>query len=321
MRVMSLAEELGRRGFEIILLTSPSGIAWLEELLQDAGIRTEPAVSGELGIKEIEALEPDICVVDSYRFETSEVSALAGRIPLVMVCDGDARGVDAALYVDHNLGASAATYPAAIRDRILAGASFAITRDEVLRIRGMRSSLEENAASELRIRCVAGGSDFNDTAVAFAQILVAAQISADILFITDELQESQIRALDWSSLIAPTFSRPTRDVLSLLMDADLVLSAAGTTAWDLMTMGLPACLTAVVANQEPSLVAVEATGVALSLGTLECMKSDPSVAVAAISRMASERDLRVQLSARATEIFDGLGRVRIADQIDRLIPS
>jgi spore coat polysaccharide biosynthesis predicted glycosyltransferase SpsG len=238
-----------------------------------------------------------------------------------MICDGDSRGIEADLYIDHNLGASTASYPAAIRSKILAGAAYAITRDEVLRIREIRAALDSQEASILKIRCVAGGSDFNDTAVAFANILQSANIPADILFVTDELQESQIRALAWDGLVTPTFSRPTRNVLRLLMDADLVLSAAGTTAWDLMTMGLPACLTAVVANQEPSLVAVQDTGIAMSLGTLESIRFDPTAAVSAVSRMASERELRAQLSASATAIFDGLGRVRIADRIDRLIPS
>ena len=86
-------------------------------------------------------------------------------------------------------------------------------------------------------------------------------------------------------------------------------------------MGLPAGLTAVVPNQEPSLHAIEEAGIAVSLGTLGEMRKDPTRAIEAVSLLAADRDLRTRLSGRATSMFDGKGRIRIADRIDQLVTS
>ena len=319
MRVMSLAQELDRRKYDVTMMTSRSGIPWLEDQIQASGIRREVSESGVLDIDAITRLNPDVCLIDSYRFDAKLASELGERVPLVMICDGDTRGVNAALYVDHNLAAETNSWPPADTERILAGAAYAITRDEVMEARATRASHDGSPHDLLRIRCVAGGADFNHTSVTFAQLLIRVGVDADVLFITEFDQEKEIMSLDWGGRRRPTFRRPSSEMLRLLTDADFVLSAAGTTAWDLMTMGIPACLTAVVSNQEPSLSAIDETGIAMSLGTLEAMRTDPTHAVEAVSRMAGDRDLRIRLSARATVIFDGRGRSRIADRIDQLV--
>jgi spore coat polysaccharide biosynthesis predicted glycosyltransferase SpsG len=115
---------------------------------------------------------------------------------------------------------------------------------------------------------------------------------------------------------------PTDDLPALITAADLVVSAAGTSTWELCCLGAPAALVCVVENQRESYHRVIAAGVAAGLGELPRL-TDPGPAGAQARQEArtTRGDLladpgrRATLAARAWATVDGRGRSRVADAV------
>lgn len=100
------------------------------------------------------------------------------------------------------------------------------------------------------------------------------------------------------------------DVAALVASADLALSAAGSTAWQLCFLGVPMLLTAVAENQRPIAEGLAAAGCATDLGPLAGL--DPSAIDRALERLFVDPDGRDRSSRTARALVDGLGAERVA---------
>jgi spore coat polysaccharide biosynthesis predicted glycosyltransferase SpsG len=112
---------------------------------------------------------------------------------------------------------------------------------------------------------------------------------------------------------------PVADLPALLVEADLVVSAAGTSTWELLCLGAPAALVAVVDNQEASFARLSGSGLIEPLGLLSSIAADPAHAVAALRRLLSDPDACASLGARAWAAVDGDGRVRAVDALEAVL--
>ena len=88
--------------------------------------------------------------------------------------------------------------------------------------------------------------------------------------------------------------------------ADAVLSAAGSTTWELLAMGLPVAVTAAVGNQVPVQRGVTASGHALGFS----LEADPNSVGQVVAALADEQMQR-RLSRRALALVDGHGADRL----------
>jgi spore coat polysaccharide biosynthesis predicted glycosyltransferase SpsG len=109
-------------------------------------------------------------------------------------------------------------------------------------------------------------------------------------------------------VIAPT-DRLAEEVLS----ADLVISAAGTSSWELLCLGAACAFVYVADNQATSYERVLAAGLGLGLGRLEDLVTDPGPATAVLTRALADAGLRAGLRAGGWERVDGGGRSRVAE--------
>src|SRR5690606_4872523 len=99
----------------------------------------------------------------------------------------------------------------------------------------------------------------------------------------------------------------------ILGSADVVVSAAGTSAWDVCTMGRPAVLVGVVENQSAGLARALEAGVALGVdATLE--SSDRTGTL--LARLLDDQDVRRAVVERALAVFDGRGVERVANALE-----
>jgi UDP-2,4-diacetamido-2,4,6-trideoxy-beta-L-altropyranose hydrolase len=99
------------------------------------------------------------------------------------------------------------------------------------------------------------------------------------------------------------------DVAPLMAWADLAVSAAGITCWELAFMQLPAVLLAVADNQEPIARQVSAAGVAISLGQAEQLTAD-AIAKAVVN-LSYNRDRRARQARAGRRLVDGRGAERV----------
>jgi spore coat polysaccharide biosynthesis predicted glycosyltransferase SpsG len=106
---------------------------------------------------------------------------------------------------------------------------------------------------------------------------------------------------------------PTDELPKLLADADLVVSASGTSTWELLCLGLPAALVWVVDNQILGYERTIARGLAAGLGHLPSLPSP--AAVATLRQLLTDPVERAALAVRGWAAVDGQGVARVADAL------
>jgi spore coat polysaccharide biosynthesis predicted glycosyltransferase SpsG len=315
MRCLTLAEALRSRGHETILLTAAIDVDWLRVAVESSGITAVRCPPNSLPLAEIRAVNPDWVVVDSYRIPAAEVNSLSAELPVLALVDGDERNLDVQLYLDQNLGAEGAGRDPA---RYLYGAEYALVRDEVLAQKRPQPWQFPSAAP--RILSFMGGSDPTRASVGVAAALAASTLPLDITMIVPERDHAGVRAQFLASarveILAPTPRLP-----ELLGRTDIVLSAAGTSAWDVCALALPAVLVSVVDNQQAGLEQAVARGLTVGIdarGGHAALRSQLPGVLETLVRSESERH---GLSVNCSQTFDGNGKVRVVERLEALTNS
>jgi spore coat polysaccharide biosynthesis predicted glycosyltransferase SpsG len=103
------------------------------------------------------------------------------------------------------------------------------------------------------------------------------------------------------------------DMATLLHDADFVISAAGSTVWEICTLGLPAALVVVAGNQRPAAEALADRGAALVVSAGDA--GFEGALDRAIMRLVTDSTQRTHLSTSAASVCDGQGAGRAAEAL------
>jgi spore coat polysaccharide biosynthesis predicted glycosyltransferase SpsG len=309
MRCLTIGETLRRRGHDVVLHASLSSVEWVRDAAAAAQVEVRDAEAGTLQVGD--ATDFDAVVIDSYDVDADSVGALAERVPVLAIVDGDARGIRATRYLDHNLGAEGLDWPAAVRARLLAGAAFALVRADVIAAR--RPEPWRISGTPPRLVVVLGGTDPTGATAHVAASLADAGLDAEMTIVSSAVQDAIARLLPASRIIAPTAGLP-----ALLAGSDVVVCAAGSSAWEVCSLGVPAVFVAVALNQRPSLSRLVAGGFGLGADAA----GDPGALEgvgAQVQRLISDDELRRALSERCRGTFDGLGAERVADELEAMV--
>ncbi|MCG5217250.1 hypothetical protein [Streptosporangium sp. KLBMP 9127] len=293
-RCVALAEELLARDDEVVFLGDLGGLPWAAAQLERRGFPLIPARQApETLSAQASGLDLGAIVLDSYALPAETGTALRrAGIPVLAIVDGDIRGQSADLYLDQNLGAEERHTGLPV----LAGARYVLLRDEVRRLSATPSSGRPN------VLCFFGGTDATGVIPRWVGALVATAVPFSATVISP------------SGLVPPpglpiSVLPPTDDLPRLMATADLVVTAAGTSIWELLYLGVPTALTWVAGNQRAGYETVVGRGLAAGLGT------DPEAAVPVLRELLASPETRLSYGKRGRQVVDGHGRERVADAL------
>ncbi len=105
----------------------------------------------------------------------------------------------------------------------------------------------------------------------------------------------------------------------LMLEADLAVSAAGQTLYELAATGTPAVAMQAFENQAGNLLALAERGCVLVAGRAE----DPGVLLAVremVTALVGDREARAAMSAAGRRLVDGQGAKRVAEELTALSP-
>ncbi|MEV6799259.1 spore coat protein [Micromonospora rifamycinica] len=358
-RCLALGEEFLARGARVELFGTVERVGWASAQLTARGIPVRPGPDTPDGLVEAARRHAlDALVLDSYELDPAGAGALraAGVVTLAIV-DGDTRGQDADLYLDQNFGADTPAPAHGLPDRppdgtpdrpadgmpdgpadgtpgggtpgagrptgrMLAGVRYTLLRDAVT---AARPAAPPSATPTERPRVLAffGGTDAVGAAPVLARVLFGTGHPLELTVVVGrpeiEAELAQVVPGRGQSLhpVAPTDALPT-----LIGAADLVVSAAGTSTWELCCLGAPAALVCVVGNQRDSYHRVVAHGLAAGLGELPDLvapglagRTARADAARTLRTLLASPRRRAALAARAWATVDGHGRTRVADAV------
>lgn len=322
-RCVALAEELTRRGARVCFLGDLGDLDWAHRQLASRGLARHPAPATPAGLVDAaRRLALDAVVIDSYLLPPAHPAALrAAGVLVLAIVDGDPRGQDADVYVDQNLDAELSPVPLPAGAVRLAGLRYALLRDVVRRHRPGRA--RDGAAGVPRVVCFFGGTDPYRAAPVLARLMVASGAPCDaVLVAADDGIRAELLAVRPAAGQHIEVIGPTDDLPALLADADLAVSASGTSTWELLCLGLPAALVWVVDNQLLGYDRTVARGLAAGLGRLGDLRDGgpPAQRATAVLRgLLTDSDARAALAHRGWGTVDGRGVQRVADELLRRV--
>lgn len=323
-RGIALAEELTARGVQVIFLGDTGGVAWAERELRERDLPLLPGPStpedlvGAVGDLKLGGL-----VVDSYTLDPACAGAVrASGVPVMAIVDGGTRGQEPDLFLDQNLDAELADVPVPAGTRRLAGLRYVLLRDSVRRLRPATPIVAHPGRP--RLLAFFGGTDAFGAAPTIARLVLQTGVPVELTVVAGSpALRAQLSALTPGEGQQLYVIDPTDRLPEHIAAADVVVSASGTSTWELLCLGVPAAMVWVVDNQWLGYERVTARGLTAGIGLLADL-ADPTSpaaghAVVTLRELLTDPAVRTELSARAMAVVDGRGRERVADEFLALL--
>mgnify|MGYP003671162306 CR=1 FL=1 len=229
-------------------------------------------------------------------------------LPILLLDDAaSAERYPCDLLLNQNVQASPDNYTGRTGARVLAGPGYALIRAD------MRQAVPPRTIPDRpqRILVLVGGADPGGHLEALAQAAAQALLKAG-------LGDGHVDAVigpasgwqppaDAGPMIA--YHRSVKDMSRLIAKADLAISSAGSTVWELSLQGTPMILGASVPVEEPVGAGMAAKGAALYLGRFADCPAEQLVAETV--RVLQDSAVRRKLSTTASALVDGRGTDRV----------
>lgn len=257
----------------------------------------------------------DAVVVDLPTIKGDDLAAIAGGHAVLVTVDdmADRPSYPGDIVLNQNAHASAALYRGKTAARLCAGPSWCLLRPGFAERRAAGRTVADRVS---RILVVLGGADPRGysaavvTAVAEAASTVAP--APEIVLVVGAANPALSPLQD----LAGRLPVPTRvlhdvhDMPALIAASDMAVSAAGSTVWELATLGTPMILGSQNASEIGPATALEAQGAALYLGPFELLR--PEALTAAVKALLGDGGRRRRMSNAGRDLVDGRG-------VDRLL--
>ncbi len=315
MRCLALAKAWQKTGGRVVCMMAESILALEERLIREGvtvkKIATPPGskTDADLTIAEAHHAYSVWVVVDGYRFDPAYVGNLRASGLRTMFLDDDGRfdSYPADVVVNQNISASSAMY--AKREastQFLLGSEYVLLRPEFL----IEPRAREHAAIAGRVLVTMGGSDSeNVTARVLTTLLrMDANFEGKIVAGGGNAWQNELQVLA-NQRRGFELERNPANMALLMRGADLAISGAGGTVWELAYLGVPAIVIALSQDQRQIAKGLAENGVAVSLGW-HADFSDDRIADALRSLLA-DRQRRLAMSELGQKLVDGRGAERV----------
>jgi UDP-2,4-diacetamido-2,4,6-trideoxy-beta-L-altropyranose hydrolase len=259
-------------------------------------------------------------VLDGYHFDPAYQQALrdAGARLLVIDDTGHLPTYHADIILNQNLDAKNIQYSAPDSMKLL-GTSFALLRREFAAWRAWQRPMPAKAR---KILVTMGGADPDNVTLKVIRALGRLPGDAwEAVVVIGAANPHQLSLNEASVECGFTlrFERAVRDMSSLMGWADLAISAAGSTCWELCFMGLPSVLVEFAANQTNLARALHERGAAINLGWHS--KVEPKDLTECLSTLADDADRRTSLARIGRLLVDGRGSQRVVEALRSKCPT
>ncbi|MEO8518965.1 MAG: bifunctional UDP-2,4-diacetamido-2,4,6-trideoxy-beta-L-altropyranose hydrolase/GNAT family N-acetyltransferase [Dermatophilaceae bacterium] len=267
---------------------------------------------------------PDVVHVDNY--EVSDLWGQGSGVVLSNMEDGTFGRRPAAVVVDPTLGAELVPRPDDGSTLLLRGSRYAAMRQRVLDAR-RRGAGMATADSARGVLVVMGGTDPVGLAPAAVGLLAGTGLALEVKAIAAGENAERVRAAARGSALSLTVLAPVDDLASVMAGQDLVISAAGTSVWELCCIGVPMALIRAVDNQRDGYDRAVAAGAAAGLGGPELVEPGGLAAQRAaevLRRVLNDSPKRADMRLAGRRVVDGLGAWRVVrtwEQALRLGPA
>jgi UDP-2,4-diacetamido-2,4,6-trideoxy-beta-L-altropyranose hydrolase len=253
----------------------------------------------------VDEVGPEWVVLDGYAFTGSYQAAVRRRANLLVIDDfGTTGSCEADLLLDQNLGSNHESYAAlATHTTTLFGPRFCLLRRE---FRARTPEADDRDSDPLQVLVLTGGGNgatLREAALSALAALEGPRLRVQVVVGPGEGEEgSSGTASEGEPTV--TLVRDPADLSQLMASASAAISAAGSTVWELLYLGVPSVLVPVARNQRRIAEALDAVGAALAV-------PEPQALPPAVKFFREGPGWRAGMRRRGRSIVDGRGAQRV----------
>ena len=250
--------------------------------------------------------------VDGYHFGADYQRTLrAAGLKIFFLDDyGHARDYCADVVLNQNLSADECLYERREPySRLLLGPRYCMLRRE---FHPWREQKREIAPLGHRVLVTMGGSDpqnFTEKAINALRLIDDPKLDAAIVVGGSNLHSQSLQGVAAGIGKRVGFYRDAQNIAELMAWADIAISAAGTTSWELCMLGLPSILISLAENQVPVAQELHSRGCAIHLGGPQQVSSEILATQAA--QLLNSENRRRGMSSDCRDLLDGRGAMRV----------
>jgi UDP-2,4-diacetamido-2,4,6-trideoxy-beta-L-altropyranose hydrolase len=323
MRCLAIAQSWKRYGGKATFFL-PDGSPGIEERIRTEGLLFQTFPQADFAnfvVKGVISIKPDVTVLDGYHFGASEQSSLSSAGLAVMTVDdcGHAAEYPVRWVLNQNVGAQPETYAKRRTDtRLLLGPEYALLRQEFLPWLGWKRQVPEKAS---KVLVTIGGSDPNNLSLKILESMALLRRPELQVVMVVGGSNPHLQALQSAAERRPVSIRIVQNALdmpALMAWADVAVSAAGGTSYELCYMGLPSLLFVVADNQRGVAEHLSRLSMAVHAGAGHDFAREKFISQ--LGSLVDSREQRQTISNRGRALVDGVGAERVrAALLDREI--
>jgi len=296
----NLLQRLGKEGFGIHLLSS----AYPDS--PDEWDKTREIMAG---------YDNNWLVLDGYHFDEAYQQRIKGEGYKLLVIDDMAqlKHYYADIILNQNLHAGQLHYSCQPDTRLLLGSEYVLLRREFLDYKKRQRNIPPVAKSLL---ITMGGSDPNNISLRVIQALRQVGISgikATVIIGASNQNADVLEVAAEASSIPVCIIRNSDNMPELMANADIAISAAGSTVWELAFMGVPSIAVATTPVEEYLTEGLYKHGLFTNLNWVNGFSE--SQIIDALGKLISDREIRHNMSELGQSFIDGEGCERVIENL------
>jgi UDP-2,4-diacetamido-2,4,6-trideoxy-beta-L-altropyranose hydrolase len=312
MRSLALAQAWRRRGGDVTFASDIADAA-LRSRIERAGMHVvSPRADG--GLEIVRSRRWAWVVTDGYHLDADYRAGIRATGHRVLVI-GDTANQDlgeADAVLNQNAGAELIELSVPRETLLLLGSAYALLREELLPLRREPASRPEEAR---RVVVTFGGGDYgNASAFALRALGRLSDCTLELRVLIGPLNphRAALEVLAHQMSVLCTVVAAD-DVGAHFAWADLALTAAGSTCWELCYVGVPIVAVRTAENQTVVERGLSAARAAVTLGPVAELRQEDLAAT--IHGLLRDRSQRFALASAGQRLIDGCGSSRVVDAL------
>jgi len=250
-------------------------------------------------------------VLDGYHFDPTYQRALRSTGCRVLVIDDQANlpFYHADVLLNQNAGADQFTYRCEPNTDLLLGTRFALLRPE---FRDWRSTGRRMPVVARKLLVTLGGGDPDNVTGRIVDVLGGLHVGGLQIRVVVGPTNPHAAALEGRGDNVRLIRDP-QNMPELLVWADLTVSGAGSTCWEIACLGVPAIVITLAENQREIAVGLAELGAAVSIGSFDDRGS--AKWAEDVTTVINNQSLRQRMADVGRQLVDGSGARRVVDHL------
>jgi UDP-2,4-diacetamido-2,4,6-trideoxy-beta-L-altropyranose hydrolase len=253
-------------------------------------------------------------ITDHYQIDASYVKEIKHQGFHVLSIDDTAQmHYYSDIVVNQNIGAEKFTFSAEPYTALLLGPSYVMLRDEMLR----RAEKKHNSSAR-KILITLGGTDPDNFLLSVLHSLEDITKDVDILAVIGPFNPhgTALQAFQKTTKMRLSLIQSPPNMAELYLQADLAISAGGSSCYELAYFGIPNLMITVADNQLSIAHEMDKQRIGIYLGEKYELQQD--YLKDKVKEFLKNQSLRTHMSENGQKLVDGKGKERIVDRMETI---